>query len=161
MVSTLPGPLGLAVLRLVVMRFELGALDILVMLPTTKRCKAVTCWTVVTRYRGLIGQPARLLVSLEHSSELTAGLATTKLMSPRLDRVMPETVSTLTGRPGVPALKLVQEAINKELEHTHAEKLTIEVSGISWLRHRLVVSKDSGLFGPSTLNVPQLARMAP
>ena len=46
----------------------------------------------------------------------------------RLDPAMLETASTRIGRPGVHALRLALEAINKELELIRAAKLTIEAS---------------------------------
>ena len=112
MVSIFPGLPGQVVPQLVAKLSRLEVPGTLVTFPTMKRSKAAICWNVAIHYRGLIGQPALLPVSLVPKFDLMAGLAITKLTSLRHDPAMLAKVSTPTGLLGVPAQRPVPVVTN-------------------------------------------------
>jgi hypothetical protein len=116
-----------------------------------------TCSLAATRFLGLSGPAARLLVSWAPAHALTLGLATTKLMSSRLKPATLAMVTTPSGQRGTSAHKHVWAAPSPASENTPAASAMLVAWHTSSRKHKPAARKATGL---NILNIRPAHRLA-
>jgi hypothetical protein len=149
-----PGP---PVLPLAAMRSEHANAAILATLGLKTMLNPATCLLAATRFLGLSGPAARLLVSWAPALVLILGHATTKLMSSRLKLATLAMATTPSGQRGTSALKHASVARNHASENTPAASAMLVAWHTSSRKHKPAARKATGL---NILNIRPAHRLA-